>query len=192
MKTVNKLLLLLFAIILGCASTSEVVYDYNLEVDFNQYDTYVLCMDDFFVEHTNHPDLDNEEVRRIIGDAVALEIENKGHRTNVLKPQLQAGFRLLISEETAEFTDCEHSEELEYWESCTIHTETYEEETLVVYVADFETKKVIWHASIVCDLQQSEKKLKPYIYDLVSDLYDTYPKTLVAKNPDEKKEFETF
>ncbi|WP_411895573.1 DUF4136 domain-containing protein [Winogradskyella sp. A2] len=192
MKIHNKLLFLIFALVFSCATTSEVVYDYNLEIDFNQYETYVLCVDDFFVEHTNHPDLDNEEVRRIIGDAVALEIENKGHRTNVLNPQLQAGFRLLISEETAEFTDCEHSEELEYWESCTIHTETYEEETLVVYVADFETKKVIWHASIVCDLKQSDKKLKPYINELVRDLYDTYPKTLVAKNPDESKEYDSF
>lgn len=192
MKTSNVLSILILILTFGCASTSEVVYDYNLEVDFNQYDTYVLCMDDFFVEHRNHPELDNEEIRRLIGDAVAVEIENKGHRTNVLNPQLQAGFRLLISEETAEFTDCEHSEELEYWESCTIHTETYEEETLVVYVADFETNKVLWHASIICDLNQPKKKLKPYINALVRELYDTYPKTLVAPNPDEAKEYDAF
>lgn len=192
MKTLSLRYLLIFGLILSCASTSEVVYDYNLEVDFNQYETYVLCMDDFFVEHTNHPKSDNEEVRRLIGDAVAYEIEDRGHRTNVLNPQLQAGFRLLISEETAEFTDCEHSEELEYWESCTIHTQTYDEETLVVYVADFESKKVLWHASVICDLNQPAKKLKPYIKGLVSELYKTYPKTQIAPNPDEAKEYDTY
>ena len=59
------LLLLLF----NCAATSEVVYDYNLEVDFNQYDTYVLCIEDFTVEHLNYPQLDNDLVRQTIGDA---------------------------------------------------------------------------------------------------------------------------
>ncbi|MCA0131789.1 DUF4136 domain-containing protein [Winogradskyella alexanderae] len=192
MKTRNLFSILTLFLIFACASTSEVVYDYNLEVDFNQFETYVLCMDDFFVEHTNHPQMDNEEIRRLIGDAVAIEIENKGHRTNVLNPELQAGFRLLISEETAEFTDCEHSEELEYWENCTIHTQTFEEETLVVYVADFESKKVLWHASIICDLNQPKKKLKSYVNGLVKELYETYPKTLVAPNPDEAKEYEVF
>ncbi|WP_299525801.1 DUF4136 domain-containing protein [Winogradskyella sp.] len=178
------LLLLLF----NCAATTEVVYDYNLDVDFNQYDTYVLCIDDFMVEHTNHPKIDNDNVRQLIGDAVAVEMENKAHKTNVLKPQLQAGFRILISEETAQFKNCEHSKYLEYWESCTLHEETYEEETLIVYVADFETNKVLWHASIICELDKSEKKLEPYIRSLVRDLFETYPKTQVGQNPDEFKE----
>lgn len=178
-------LLLLF----NCASTTEVVYDYNLDIDFNEYDTYVLCIDDFFVEHTDHPKLDNEVTRQIIGDAVAVEMEDKGHRTNVFEPQLQAGFRILISEETAQFKNCEHSKDLEYWENCTIHQETYEEESLVVYVADFETNQVLWHASILCDLNKSKNKLKPYIQKLVTDLFETYPKTHVAKNPDEDKIF---
>ena len=192
MKSYKLLSILSFVIIVGCASTNEVVYDYNLEADFNKYETYVLCLDDFFVEHPNHPELDNEDTRRLIGDAVELEMERKDHRTNVLKPQLQAGFRILISEESAEFKDCEHADDLEYWENCTIHTKKYEEETLVVYVADFETKKVLWHASILCELKQPDKKLKPYIDGLVRALFDTYPKTVVQKNPDDFKENDAF
>ncbi|MBL86474.1 MAG: hypothetical protein CMO82_07430 [Winogradskyella sp.] len=178
------ILLLLF----NCAATSEVVYDYNLDVDFNQYDTYVLCIEDFTVEHLNYPQLDNDLVRQTIGDAVALEMENKAHKTNVLNPQLQAGFRIIISEETVAFENCEHSKHLEYWESCTIHEETYEEETLIVYVADFETNKVLWHASVLCELNKPDKKLTPYINGLVKDLFETYPKTQVGRNPDEQKE----
>jgi len=176
MRVYKFLSSLILLVLLNCAATSEVVYDYNLETDFNQYDTYVLCIEDFFVENDNYPNLDNDAIRRLIGNAVDLEMKNTGHRTNVMEPQLQAGFRILISEETAEFENCENSTELEYWESCTIHQETYEEETLVVYVANFETSKVLWHASILCDLNKSKKKLQPYINGLIKDLFATYPK----------------
>ncbi len=178
---------LILLILFNCAATSEVVYDYNLETDFNQYDTFVLCIDDFSVENSNYPNLDNEDIRRYIRDAVDSEMTNTNHRTNVFDPQLQAGFRILISEETAEFENCENSGQLEYWESCTIHQETYEKETLVVYVADFETSKVLWHASIICNLNKSKKKLKPYISGLVTDLFATYPKNLIAQNPEDAK-----
>ena len=187
MKVYSFISGLLLLLLFNCAATSEVVYDYNLEVDFNQYDTYVLCLEDFAVEHLEYPNLDNEQIRQLIGDAVAVEMENKAHRTNVFEPQLQAGFRILISEETVEFKNCEHSKYLEYWENCTIHEETYEQETLVVYVADFENNKVLWHASILCELNKSKKKLKPYIEGLVNDLFETYPKTQVGRNPDDTK-----
>lgn len=180
---------LLFLFLFNCAATSEVIFDYNLEVDFNQYETYVLCIDDFFVENRNHPRLDNEKIRQLIGDAVAIEMESKAHRTNVFEPQLQAGFRLLISEETVQFTNCEYSNDLEYWENCKLHEETYEQETLIVYVADFNSNKVLWHASIPCDLNKSKKKQQPYINGLVKDLFATYPKTQIGQNPDESKEF---
>ncbi|WP_111684171.1 DUF4136 domain-containing protein [Winogradskyella tangerina] len=186
---INSILCSLFLVLLlGCAASSEVVYDYNLDVDFNQYDTYVLCIEDFTVEHTNYPNLDNDYVRQTIGDAVAVEMENKAHKTNVLEPQLQAGFRIMITEEKANFKSCEHSGDLEFWESCKIHEETYEQETLIVYVADFETNKVLWHASIICELNKSKKKLKPYISELVKELFNTYPKTEIGQNPDEFKE----
>lgn len=178
---------LILVLLFNCASTSEVVYDYNLETDFNQYDTFVLCIEDFFVEYDKYPNLDNEVIRRHIGNAVDVEMINTGHRTNVMHPQLQAGFRLLISEETAEFKNCEHSADLEYWETCTIHQETYEKESLVAYVADFETNKVLWHAAILCDLNKSKKKLKPYINGLVKELFATYPKSLEAQNPEDYK-----
>ncbi len=178
----------LFLLLFNCAATSEVVYDYNLNINFNQYDTYVLCIEDFTVQHLDNPKIDNESTRQLIADAVAIEMENKAHRTNVFEPQLQAGFRILINEEKVQFKNCEHSKELEYWENCKLHEETYEQESLIVYVADFQTSKVLWHASILCDLSKSKKQLKPYIDGLVKDLFATYPKTQVGRNPDDKKE----
>lgn len=163
MRVYFVILGLLFLLLFNCSTNSDVVYGYNLEVDFNQYETYVLCIADFFVEHLNHPNLDNEKLRHLIGDAVAIEMENKAHRTYVFDPQLQAGFKLHISEETVKFKNCEHSKGLEYWENCKRHEDTYEQEILIVYAADFNTNKVLWHASVLCDLNKSRKKRQPYI-----------------------------
>lgn len=179
---------LLFLLLVNCAASSGVIYDYNLEVDFNQYETYVLCIEDLTIEHTDNPNLDNDYVRELIGNAVEFEMEEKAHRTNVLNPQLQAGFKILIEEETVEFKNCEHSDQLEYWENCKLHEETYEQESLIVYVADFETNEVLWHASIICNLNKSKKKLDPYIKGLVRELFATYPKTQDGQNPDDYKD----
>ena len=110
-------------------------------------------MDDFFVEHLNQPNLDNEKLRHLIGDAVAIEMENNTHRTYVFDPQIQTGFKSHISEETVQFKNCEHSKNLEYWENCKLHEDIYEQDTLIVYVANFNTNKVFWHASILCDFK---------------------------------------
>ena len=182
MRVYSVISSLLFLLLYNCATASDAVSDYDLNVDFNKYDTYVLCVDDFFVEHPSYPNLDNEAIRRLLGDAVSVEMENTAHRTNVFNPQLHAGFRLLISEETVQFKNCDYSKDLEYWEYCTIHKATYKQEQLVVYVADFNTNKIIWQASIKYDLNKSKKKLKPYINDLVQQLFATYPKTEVAQN----------
>jgi hypothetical protein len=165
-----------------CAVPHTVMYDYDLEADFDAYTTYVLCSDDFMVTNMDHPNIDNEEVRILIGDAIGEAMEARGHRTNVFDPELQAGFRIAIREETSKFNNCEHSDELVYWQSCEIHEEIYEQETLITYVADFKTNKVLWQASIPCQLNKPEKKLQVYIRELVNELFDTYPKEVDSTN----------
>ena len=176
MKTRLPLLFLLF----GCASTSTVIFDYNLKIDFDEYTTYVLCVEDLFVENTGHPNIDNETVRQYVGDALEQEMELRGHRTNVLKPELQVGFKIVITEEQVSFNSCEHSDELEYWEDCKVHNQTYQQESLVAYVSDFNSHKILWQASVTCDMNKSNRKVKPYIKDIVSQLFDTYPKQVLS------------
>lgn len=177
MKPVYNLAYLVFSLVFSCASTSSLMFDYNMNVDFESFSTYVLCSDDFMVINDDHPKIDNEITRRKIALAVAEAMEARGHKTNVFNPELQSGFRIAIKEKTAKFNNCEHSKELLYWESCSIHKETYEEETLIVYVANFETNQVLWQASIPCHLDQPHQKLDSYISELVEMLFDTYPKT---------------
>lgn len=161
----------------SCASTQEVMFDYNLDVDFNQFSTFVLCVDDLFVEYTNQPNYDNKTVRNYLADAVEYEMKKRHHKTNVLNPELQVGFTITLTENTVSFSDCEEGNALGYWKECKVEERTYLEETLITYVSDYNTNEIIWQASIQCSLNKPRNVLKEHIEELVRQLFDTYPKT---------------
>lgn len=179
MKTVKTLFLFTLIFLFGCASTSQltILSDFDESVNFNEYKTFVICIDDLFVANTAYPKYDNNYVRQLIGNEVEEQMIGKGYKTNVLKPELQAGFQILIVEEEATFTNCDLQEDYNYWQTCTINTVTYTDETLVVYVSDLQKNQVVWQASISCDLNKLKSDLKPYVMDLVDSLFDKYPKT---------------
>ena len=137
------LVLLLFSFIIGCASTENIISDYDETVDFNKYSTFVICIDDLFVENTTFPKYDNNKIRSLVSDAVELQMIAFGHKTNVLEPELQAGFKLVVEEKEATFKNCDIEDELHYWHECTINTEIYTTETLIIYVSDFEMNDLI-------------------------------------------------
>ena len=176
MKTLKALSIIFLLTLYGCASTESVISEFDESVDFDSYNTFVLCVDDLFVENTNFPNYDNNKVRELIGDAVEVQMIKKGHKTNVMDPQLQAGFKLLVEEKEATFYDCKEQDEYSYWPECTINTTIYTEETLVVYVSDFEKNQIIWQASMTCDMSRYNKKLPGYINELVETLFNEYPK----------------
>ncbi|MCK0109903.1 DUF4136 domain-containing protein [Flavobacteriaceae bacterium S0825] len=176
MKTLKTLSIIFLLTLYGCASTEAVLAEFDESVDFDSYNTFVLCIDDLFVENTNFPNHDNNKVRELIGNAVENEMINRGHKTNVMDPQLQAGFKLLVEEKEATFYDCKEQDEYSYWAECTINTTIYTEETLVVYVSDFEKNQIIWQASMTCDMSRYNKKLPGYINELVETLFNEYPK----------------
>ena len=164
-------MLLLF----GCASTTIVLSEYDENIDFNYYDTFVLCIDDLYVENTKYPNLDNNYVRDLIGNELIFQMEALGYKTNVINVQLQTGFKIVITEETVQVENCEIQEELGYWKNCTIDDVVYTRETLVVFVSDIDKNQVIWQASIPCNLNKSKENLKIYVEDLVSQLFEEYP-----------------
>lgn len=176
MKTLKTLSIIFLLTLYGCATTEAVISEFDENVDFDAYSTFVICLDDLFVENVNYPNYDNNKVRELIGDAVETQMTNKGHKTNVLEPQLQAGFNLIVEEKEAVFYDCKEQDEYTYWEECAINTTIYTEETLVVYVSDFEKNQIIWQASIKCDMSRYNKKLPEYVNELVATLFNEYPK----------------
>jgi hypothetical protein len=178
MKTLKSLSLIGLFLFFGCASTEAVLSDFDESVDFNNYNTCVICIDDLFVENTTYPNYDNNNARELIGEAIENQMINKGHKTNVLNPQLQAGFKLIVEQKEATFYNCEIQDEYSYWKECTIDTEVYTEETLVVYVSDFSKNQIIWQASILCNLNRPKKGLQGYINNLVEILYNEYPKDI--------------
>ncbi len=178
MKTIQKLCFIGLILLFGCASTDAVLSDFDETVDFNNYNTFVICIDDLFVENTEYPNYDNNLVRELIGESVEKQMINRGCKTNVLNPQLQVGFDLIVEKKEATFKNCEVQDEYEYWQKCTIDTIVYTEETIVVYVSDFSKNQIIWQASVTCNLNKSKNRLRNYINQLTDDLFSEYPKDL--------------
>lgn len=177
MKTLKLISYSIVLLLFGCAASSDLISEFDETVDFDKYSTFVICIDDLYVENTQYPNYDNNAVREIIAEEVEAQMIKKGHKTNVIKPELQAGFQLIVEEKEATFTNCEVRDEMSYWEECTINTEIYTEETLVLYVSDFSMNQVIWQASIKCDMNRSKGKLPAYVKELVTKLFNEYPKS---------------
>tara|TARA_R110002073_G_scaffold325707_1_gene505010 strand:+ start:820 stop:1365 length:546 start_codon:yes stop_codon:yes gene_type:complete len=176
MKPLKTLSLIFLLTLFGCAPTEAVLSEFDESVNFDSYDTFILCVDDLFVKNPRYPNHDNIKVRELIGNAIKTQMVNRGYKTNLSEPQLQAGFNLLVEEKEATFFDCKEQGEYTYWEECTINTTIYTEETLVVYVSDLEKNQIIWQASIKCDLSRYNKKLPEYVNELVVNLFNEYPK----------------
>lgn len=165
-------------LLLGCVTPSVIISEYDRDIDFNYYDTFLLCVEDFYVNNNNHPELDNIYVRELIGLEIENQMETLGYKTNVLKAQLQVGFKIVITEEEVMVKNCEIREEFGYWNTCTINNVIYTRETLIVYVSDIDMNQVIWQANISCDLNKSKTGLESYIQYLISELFMEYPEVI--------------
>lgn len=176
MKTSIKFTLIsLFALLYGCATTSSVISYFDDNVDFDAYQTYVLCIDDFQVKNLNFPEYDNDLIRQYIGDQIDKQMEQRAYKTNVMRPELQAGFQLIVEEKEVTFMNCEIDAEYNYSENYKEEIIPYTEETLVLYISDIAKNQIIWQASIVCDFNISEKKLLEYVELLADKMFNTYP-----------------
>ena len=163
----------------GCATTESVIAEFDETATFDDYSTFVLCVEDLFVENTQYPNYDNNRVRELLAEEVEKHMIKTGHRTNVLNPELQAGFELIVEEKEATFHNCEAQDEYTYWAECTIDTMVYTEETLVVYVSDMARNQIIWQASLPCNMNRAASKLPEYIAELVTQAFNEYPKVII-------------
>jgi len=175
MKSLKTLSVFSFILLFGCAATTNILSEYDDEIDFNYYETFVLCIDDFNVNNIKYPNLDNDYVRELIGQEIDNQMAALGYKTNVFEPQLQAGFKISITEEESIITNCEKEGEFGYWKTCTISAVVYTKETLITYVSDINKNQVIWQATIPCDLNKPKRRLKEYTKSLVKQLFLEYP-----------------
>ncbi len=175
MKSLKILSLFTFILLFGCAATIDIISEYDEEVDFNYYETFMLCLDDFQVDSTKYPNLDNTYVRELIAGEVDKNMAALGYRTNVFSPQLQAGFKISITEKETFVKNCELDNEFDYWRTCTINAVIYTKETLILYVSDIEKNQVIWQATIPCELDKSKPALRKHIKTLVDQLFLEFP-----------------
>nr|WP_321234241.1 DUF4136 domain-containing protein [uncultured Psychroserpens sp.] len=182
MKTYQIPYLLSFVFILSCATTSSMIFDYDIDEDFNQHNTFIICEDDLIAKNTRYPQQDNTKIRDLLSEEVTFKLESLGLEVDTNNPDLQAGFRLIITEETSSFRDCSELDEFQYWEKCRLKTITYTTETLILYVSNLKKNQIVWQASIPCEMNKSKSRLKSHINELVNTLYETYPNTIKPIN----------
>lgn len=176
MKTSALYLLSILFFFGSCASTESVLSEFDETVSFDDYTTFVLCVDDLFVENTQFPKYDNNFIRELISEELESQMISRGHRTNVLNPELQVGFELIVEEKEATFKNCDVVDEYQYWKECTIDTIVYTEETVVIFVSDMARNQIIWQASVQANLNKPKTKLKDYIKELIERMFNEYPK----------------
>lgn len=179
MKYQNLIITLIMTMLLGCASTESILSEFDESVDFENYSSFIICLDDLYVENTKDLAYDNTNVRQIISDKLIDQMIARDHETDVYEPELQVGFELILEKKEVEFVNCEVKSEYDYWKECTIDTEIYTEETLVIYVSELEKNQIIWQGSMSCDMNRSKTKLDFYINTIVEKIFNEYPK---AKN----------
>ncbi|MCK8479883.1 DUF4136 domain-containing protein [Psychroserpens algicola] len=167
-----------FLFIFNCASSSGIRYDYDLNEDFSQHQTFNICEADLITSNTRFPHYDNSNIRDILSEEVTETLEDLGLQLDTEYPDLQAGFKLIVTEEQTNFKDCSENNEFHYWEKCSVKTITYTTETLILYVSNLKTNQIVWQASTDCEMNKPKSKLKSYINELVKKLYDTYPNTI--------------
>lgn len=182
MKTYQIPYLISFILILSCAATSSIVFDYDLDEDFNQHNSFIVCEDDLLVANKNYPNYDNSKIRQFLSEEVTSTLEDFGLQEDTNNPDLQVGFRLVITEKTMEFKDCSDLEKFQYWDECKVETIIYTKETLIVYVSNLKKNQIVWQASIPCDMNKSESRLKTHINESIMALFETYPNLIKPIN----------
>lgn len=159
---------------LGCAG-SRVVADFDRAIDFKNYKTFTICQEDLSVQNLDYPGYDNELNRNRLKEATTKEMVSRGYVLNEEKPQLQAGFKLVIEDVEMMFTDCFDEEEIGYWQECKINTYNYTQQTLVMYVLDLEKNQIIWQGLMEGGLADSPKKMTKAINENVARIFKEYP-----------------
>ena len=93
------------ALLFSCASTEGVISEFDLTADFDNYSSFVICLDDLYVENTQDLAYDNNNVRQLIADELTAQMISRDHETNVFEPELQVGFELIIEKKEAQLNE---------------------------------------------------------------------------------------
>ncbi|NAS32283.1 DUF4136 domain-containing protein [Flavobacteriaceae bacterium R38] len=168
-------LILIIGLLMGGCAGLNISSDFDTKTDFRKYTTYQICPEDLVVKNSQYPEYDNQFNRNLIKEAVESGMNMKGYKRDESNPELQAGFKFVISDEVVSLINCYDESEFGYGSIYKLDNYYYKEETLMVYVSDLKTNQVIWHAIISKNLTSSPEKLKRTIQEKIAKLFTKYP-----------------
>lgn len=174
-----------FSILLLCSCTNVTVYsDFDKRIDFKNYKTYFICVDDMEVTDLDQPIYDNTFNRGYIRNAITAEMNFAGYKMDEFNPDLFVSFRIVINKKQTSVRTCSGIGAYDYWPDCRINTYDYTEGTLVIFVSDVKKNQVVWQGSALGILNIPPQKMKKIIDRTVQQIFKKFPKENI-KNKDD-------
>lgn len=180
MKTYQSIAL--WSILLLCTCTNVTIYsDYDKRIDFKNYKTYSICVDDLQVTNINQPIYDNTFNRNYIRNAIAHEMNLIGYKEDEFNSDLFVSFRIIIDEKQATVKNCSGTGVYDYWPDCRINTYQYTEGTLVISVSDVAKNQVVWQGSATGFVDIPPDKMEKIIEKIVNQIFQKFPTNMDKK-----------
>ncbi|MCH7512806.1 MAG: DUF4136 domain-containing protein [Bacteroidetes bacterium] len=170
----RRLLILLISSLFTLAGCSNPKYTASVSplADFARYETF-YCAD--CLEGIDHrmPRYDNEEIRRLIRDALISEMESRNYEMQETYPDLLVELVIVIKNKID--TVAQRTTDYRYWQG--FQTDFYNYKVGSIFINIIERKKgeIVWQGRADSVLEQYPKNLKNRIEQIVEKIFKKYP-----------------
>jgi Domain of unknown function (DUF4136) len=167
---------LIFHILLaGCGSSSQVYSDYDRSANIEEYRTFGWLPSDQ-IEARNNPLYYNELNDKRIKNAVAAQLESKGYRYKISKPEILLHYHIIIEDKTTVRTDPYGYYYGPYWMRTHVDVFQYREGTLIVDLMDAATNSLVWRGWVTSFIKNTNpEKTEENIQQAVRMIFSKYP-----------------
>jgi len=160
----------------GC-ETSRVQSEFDPSVDFTSYKTVSVCLDDFQVMSPDHAGYRSPKMKEYIKDAIETEMK-KYYRIEDRLPDLMVGLAVTIQDKKFMYRSCDRVDDYNKWPECKIRSYEFTEGSIHVFVADRNSNRVIWQASLAGivsdDLAENQKVIQRTLQMLFKEFPGSY------------------
>ncbi len=170
----RRLLILLISSLFTLAGCSNPKYTASVSplADFARYKTF-YCAE--YLEGINpaEPRYDNEEIRRLIRDAIISEMESRNYRLQDTDPDLLVEFVLIIQNKID--TIAQRTTDYRYWQGFQTDFYNYKTGTILINFVEKTKGELVWQGRADSVLEHDPKNLKKRLAQIIKKIFIKYP-----------------
>ena len=180
MKKISLSGLIIAALIVSGCSTTNIITNHSKDVDMAQYKTFNFVP----ITKNNHDLVYYSEInQRMVRDAIAKELTERGYTPNKQKPELMIHIYLKVQEKQQLVTSYPYAGRGDFigiyggyrYEPVNIHSVDYTEGTLIIDFVDTAQNKLVWQGVAIDSLKENNKKRKERIDKVIKKVFEKYP-----------------